>query len=216
MKFAARGAFYRLLLGVVALGRITANGAGTTAMPHPEDASIFHTYLIENGLAGRWAGDAIPLTSDEIRSTYPGLRFYFTFKSPPPPPGAPLPEVIAAHERAMEEYQQHSLRITIGIDERGHVHPLRTPEDFNVGLQPVKSNEEARTAAAAILSLLGAEQASPGALSAKDVSVAHSEGGWSCHLSQKPQGIQGTVTFDAAGRCLSASKSLNYTRPVPP
>ncbi|MDQ6808571.1 MAG: hypothetical protein M3Z64_03985 [Verrucomicrobiota bacterium] len=183
---------------------------------NPADGPIFHRYLAAKGLAARWTGEATPITSAEIRAAYPTLRFYYTFKHPPAPPGAPMPDLLEAHQRAIENYQQHSLRLTVGIDEGEHVYPFRSPEDFNVGSRPVKSDEDARTAAAAILSLMGTEQVSPGVISAQEVSATKSEAGWRCQISQKPQGVQGEVTFDLAGRCTSANKSLNYSRPIPP
>lgn len=213
MKFFAA---LRVLLIGCAAGRIAANSDMTPTAPQAGDASVFRAYLLEQGLAARWTGDATPLASEEIRAAYPGFRFYYTFKQPPPPPGAPLPEVIEAHERALEEYQKHSLRLTAGIDERGLIHAFRTPEDFNAGLRPIKSDEDARIAAAAILSLIGSEQVSPGVIPAREVGVTKNGAGWACLLAQKPRGIQGFVTFDLNGRCTSASKSLNYAPPVPP
>ena len=180
------------------------------------DGPLIHRYLAEEGLAARWTGEPTPLTSEEIRAAYPGFRFYYTFKFPPNPPGAPMPDLIEAHQRAMEDYEKHSLRLTVGIDEGGHVHAFRLPQDFNVGLRPVTSDGAARTAAAAILSLMSAEQASPGVIPAQEVSVTKGAAGWTCRISQKPRGVQGEVAFDLVGRCTSASKSLNYSRPVPP
>lgn len=206
----------RLLMAACAIGPVAANPVITPMTSREEDGPIIQRYLAKEGLAARWTGEPIPLTSEEVRAAYPGLRFYYTFKLPPNPPGAPMPNLIEAHRAALAEYEKHSLRITVGIDESGHVHAFRAPADFNAGLRPVKSDEDARTAAAAILTLMGTEQVSPGVIGVQEVSVTKSGAGWSCRVAQHPRGVQGTVTFDPAGRCTSASKSLNYSRPFPP
>jgi hypothetical protein len=131
------------------------------------------------------------------------------------PPGATWPDVIKRHKEAMAEYEKHSLRITVGIDKEQRADTFQTAQDFNNGLTPVKTDEDARIAAAAILSLIGNDQVHPQVINASEVRVTGTRFGWTCHVTQA-KGIDGTVVFDPSGRCTSATKILNYVPPVPP
>jgi hypothetical protein len=206
--------FALLLLGCAA-SQLRAAPAMPAAPLNPADVSAFHAYLSEHKLSAHWSGDPTPIASAELESAYPGMRFYYTFQPAPPPVGAPIPSVLEAHKRAMEVYSAHSLRLTIGIDSQGEVRPYQVAADFNAGLQPVKCDDEARVAAAAILTLLGTEEISPGVIPASAVIVMKSGSGWSCRVSQQPKGIEGTVLFDLSGRCIKVDKALNYSPPVP-
>lgn len=214
-----KSVFAPLLFGILLLGCAVRNIRAGSEVPstplNAADVAAFHAYLTDHGLSSRWSGDPTPIASEELRSAYLGMRFYYTFQPAPPPPGAPMPAVLEAHKRAMEEYNSHSLRLTIGIDSQGQVHPYRVAAEFNSGLRLVKSDDEARVAAAAILTLLGTERVGPRGIPASDVTVTHNASGWSCHVSQQPKGIQGTVVFDLSGQCISADKALNYSPPVP-
>jgi len=181
----------------------------------PADLAVFHDHLVRNQLVSRWDGTPSRIESEEIRRAYGDRRFYFTFKAPPRPPGAQLPRLIERYKQAMQEYQKHSLRITVGIDKTQHAATFRTAQDFNLGLMPVKTDDDARIAAAAILSLMGDDQVHPGAISAREVSVTRTESGWTC-LVTRTRAFDGKVIFDASGRCTSASKNLNYIPPMPP
>jgi hypothetical protein len=115
----------------------------------------------------------------------------------------------------MQEYQKHSLRITVGIDNKQHAATFRNAQDFNLGLMPVKTDDDTRIAAAAILALMGDEHVHPGPISAQEVSVTRTESGWTC-LVTRPRAFDGKVIFDPSGHCVSAIKNLNYSPPVPP
>ncbi len=103
MKLCAAHATFHLLLAGCMIGPAVARAQMKTSPPDA-DATAFRGYLTEHGLAPRWSGDPAPLTSPELRAAYPGFRFYYTFRSPPPTPGARVPDVIEAHRQAMEEY----------------------------------------------------------------------------------------------------------------
>ncbi len=79
----------------------------------------------------------------------------------------------------------------------------------------VKSDADAKVAAAAILSLIGNDQVHPMMIGANEVIVSGTKFGWTCRVQQK-RGIDGTVVFDPSGKCVSAKKALNYVPPVPP
>jgi hypothetical protein len=195
-------------------------GAGTNflfaAASGPQaDSSVFQDHLVRNQLATHWDGAPTRIESEEIRRAYGDRHFYFTFKAAPLPPGAQLPELIDAYKQAMQEYQKHSLRITVGIDNKQHADTFRTAQDFNLGLMPVKTDDDARIAAAAILSLMGDDQVHPGAIGAREVSVTRTQSGWTC-LVTRSRAFDGKVIFDSSGRCMSATKNLNYIPPMPP
>lgn len=207
-----------LLAGAMILGA----GLGLSADPASKtvssqaDATAFRDHLVKNQLDQRWDGEpTAQLDSEEIRRAYGDRRFYFTFKAPPLPPGAAWPDLIERHKQAMAEYQKHSLRITVGIDSQERAVTFQTAQDFNTGLMPVKTDDDARIAAAAILSLIGNTQVHPAVISAREVSVTGTQFGWTCQAKQA-KGIDGTVVFDPSGRCTRASKNLNYMPPVPP
>lgn len=207
---------FALLTGAMALGA----GAGIlTADPakiSQADMAAFHDHLLQNQLDLRWDGEpTAQLDSAEIRRAYGDRRFYFTFKAPPLPPGAAWPDVIERHRQAMAKYVKHSLRITVGIDNEQRAVTFQSAQDFNTGLIPVKTDDDARIAAAAILSLIGNDQVHPSVISAREVSVTGTRFGWRCRVSQA-KGIDGSVVFDPSGRCTSATKNLNYVPPVPP
>ena len=183
--------------------------------PSAADSAAFHSFLTARGVHAQWEGDPMALDSAELRTAYPNRRFYFTFKAPPLPPGAAWPDLIEKHKRAMEEYQKHSLRMTVGVDNAEQAMAFQNADDFNVGLMRIKSDADAKVAAAAILSLIGNDQVHPGVISAGEVSVMGTNFGWRCRV-QQARGIDGTVVFDPGGKCISANKKLNYVPPVPP
>ena len=205
---------FLLLIGAVIFGTAA---TGLPAEPDAAAVSSFRSYLRANRLDARWQADdpLRRLDSTELRTAYGDREFYFTFKGAPLPPGAPVPEVIAIHNRALDEYKKHSLRLTVGIDKARKVNRYEKAEDFNAGLMPVKSDSDTKIAAAAILSLIGNEQVHPAVIAANEVTVTATEAGWTCRVSQK-RGVDGTVVFDPSGKCVSAKKALNYIPPMPP
>jgi hypothetical protein len=206
-----------LLIGALILGAGTgAFSAGTASKTESSqgDMAAFHDHLVNNKLDIRWEGEPARLDSEEIRRAYRDRRFYFTFKARPVPPGAALPDLIAEYKQKMQEYRKHALRITVGIDNKGHAATFRTTQDFNLGLMAVKTDDDARIAAGAILSLIGNDQVSPGVISSREVTVERTNAGWTCLVSRARE-FDGKVVFDPSGHCTSAIKNLNYIPPVP-
>lgn len=205
---------FTLFVGAVILGAGTGALSGGTASSQA-DLAAFHDHLVKNRMTAQWDGEPTRIESEEIRRAYGDRRFYFTFKAAPLPPGAQLPQLIERYNQAMQEYQKHSLRITVGIDSKQRAATFRTAQDFNVGLMPVKTDDDARIAAAAILALMGDDRVYPSPVRAQEVSVSRTQSGWTC-LVTRPRGFDGKVTFDANGHCTSATKRLNYSPPLPP
>lgn len=203
-----------LLAGAMILGAATGSHFAAAASSQA-DLAIFHDHLVKNQLAAHWDGTPGRIDSEEIRRAYGDRRFYFTFRAAPPLPGALWPENIARYEQKMQEYQKYSLRITVGIDNKQHADTFRTAQDFNVGLMPVKTDDDARIAAAAILSLIGNDQVCPAVISAREVSVTRTQSGWTC-LASRTRDFDGKVILDLNGHCTSATRNLNYAPPVPP
>lgn len=178
-----------------------------------EGLDLFRTYLKKTFPDKKWQQGPSLLDSPALRTAYPGQRFYFVYSTPPLPPGANLPSVQEAHRRQVEEIRKHYISVTVRVDRTGRVIPLRTPADYNGGLRKVASEDDARTAAAAILSLYGCDQVAPAAVDPKEIVVTRSDKGWSCQ--SKDSGLfRGTVSFDKEGHCTSISKV--YSGPLPP
>ena len=206
---------FALLIGVVVLG---ADAGPLSAAPSDlsqVDVATFRNHLVQNKLDTRWDGPPARIDSEEIRRAYGDQRFYFTFKAPPLPPGAQLPKLIERYNQAMQEHEKHALRITVGIDQKQHSETFRTSQDFNLGLMPVKTDDDARIAAAAILSLIGNDQVYPTVVNAREVNVVRTQSGWTCVVT-RPREFDGKVEFDLSGHCSGSTKQLNYVPPVPP
>jgi hypothetical protein len=104
----------------------------------------------------------------------------------------------------MAEYRKNSLSIAVRIKD-GKVTALKKPADFNTGLMPIKTDDDARTAAAAIVSLQPAGELGPQRIEAKDVQVPRDKG-WTCICRVGAVfGGEARVTFDNEGRCTSVT-----------
>ncbi len=182
--------------------------------PSKDDLAAFKQYLEKNYKGKTWQTGPAKLDSKELQKAYPGLRFVYVYSSPPLPPGAALPELIERHRRAVEEFQKNCISLTAAIDKDG-IRPLKTPGDFAKGLMAVKSDDDARVAAAAVISLHagGGISTGPAVVSVEAVQVRKSDKGWTC-TAQKPNQFQGTAIFDSDGKLTSVSKIS--IAPLPP
>jgi hypothetical protein len=162
------------------------------------DRATFVAFLMENKLDGTWQrGDPFRRDTDAVRRAYAGYRAYFTFSQ------KPLGGRPRAYQDALAEYQKNSLSIAVLIKD-GKVTVLKKPEDFNTGLRPIKTEEDARIAAAAIVSLLPAGELGPNVMDANNVKATQ-EKGWvcTCRVGRGAVSGEATVTFDDNGRCTS-------------
>jgi hypothetical protein len=188
--------------------------APASADPTKDDLKTFKEYLEKTHKDKKWGSGPARLDSKEIRKAYPDRRFYYVFSSPPLPPGAPLPELIERHRRAMADFQKNYISVTVSLDKDG-VRPLTAGvEDLARGLTAVQSDEDARVAAAAVLSVCpeGGRAVGLKAFSADAVRVEKTDKGRACTLQQ--QFVGGTVTFNGDGKLTSASRSSMV--PLPP
>jgi hypothetical protein len=177
------------------------------------DAAAFRAFLKENKLDGSWQrGDPIRRDTEAVRKAYGPCRAYYTFGSMPLGGGAFRPDL---REREMAEYRRNSLSIAVLIKD-GKVTVLKNPADFNTGLMPIKTEEDARTAAAAIASLLPAGEIGPQSVEAKIVKATQDKG-WTCtcRVGTGFLGGEARVTFDEEGHCTSVTMP-RLMRPRPP
>lgn len=166
------------------------------------DIAAVTKYLKSRHPGSNWQAGPLPLDSEEIRAAYRGRRFYTVRSRPPLPPGANLSESVTHYHRAMDEYlSHHYISATVSVEARGGVVPVETHRDYNRGLMPVRSDEEARVAAAAIMTIRGVGYLiGPIRIAASDVTVQRrGGGGWSTSMGRAWLGYQ--VEFDASGRC---------------
>jgi hypothetical protein len=176
------------------------------------DLTRFRNYIEEVKPGKKWQTGPTPMDSEEIRRAFGNARFYSVYSSPPMPPGARLPQLIAEHQRMMEEYQKQFISMTIRIDAQERITPLYEAEDYNQGLMRVATDDDARISAAAILSLYGSDRVGPEIVAAKEVAVTRSENGWTCSVFRE-NAFRGEVVFDKEGKCVSMMKV--YVGPLP-
>jgi hypothetical protein len=176
------------------------------------DITRFRSYMDEVKPGKKWQSGPTPMDSAEIRRAYSNARFYSVYSSPPLPPGAPLPELVAEYQQKLDEYQKQFISMTIQIDAQERMTPLYEAEDFNQGLMRITTDDDARISAAAILSLYGSDRVGPGVVTAKEITVTRSEDGWKCSVFRE-NAFRGEVVFDKDGKCVSMSKV--YAGPLP-
>lgn len=179
------------------------------------DFTAFRAYLKAEKLDGRWQGDPRRLDGPVIRAAYPERRVYFTYNAPPLPPGAISPETQKLFQQRFDEYRKNSLCLTVTMDADQKITPLKGAADYNVGLMPVRNDEDARIAATAILSMCNADRAPPAIIPSSKVEVKKTDEGWTCSV-KIPMGFDGTVMFDAKGKCTKMVKQVNFIQPLPP
>jgi hypothetical protein len=174
------------------------------------DNAAFRAFLKENKLTDTWQkGDPIRMDTEAVRKAYSPYRAYYTFGNMPLGGGAFNPQTQKAFQEAMAEYRKNSLSIAVLIKD-GKVTSLSKPADFNTGLMPIKTDDDARTAAAAIMSLSPAGELGFLRVEAKNVKVTRDKDkGWTCTSQVGPPtpifGGEARVTFNEEGRCTSVT-----------
>jgi hypothetical protein len=176
------------------------------------DLTRLRSYMEEVKPGKKWQTGPTLMDSEEIRMAYGKARFYSVYSSPPLPPGAPLPELLEEYKQKMDAHQNQFVSMTLKVDEQETMAPLYGAVDYNQGLMRVATDDDARIAAAAILSLYSSGRVGPVIVSAKEVTVTRSDEGWSCSVFRE-NAFQGAVIFDKEGKCVSMSKV--YVGPLP-
>lgn len=202
-----------LTLTVVLMPFLVAHAADDETARSKEGLEAFRVYLQKEYPGKKWQAGPTRLDSPALRLAYRGQRLYFVHSSQPLPPGANIKAIRDAYRLRVEDIRTNYVSLAVRIDEKGRVVPLLKPQDYDGGLSKVAGDEDARTAAAAILSLHGCNHVARAAVDSKDVAVKKTDKGWSCSYRGKGP-FRGTVTFDAEGKCTATSKS--YAGPYPP
>jgi hypothetical protein len=178
------------------------------------DLDAFRAYLAKHYPGKKWQLGPTRIDTPEIRKAYGKRRFYYIFSAPPLPSGVYNKWAAPEEARKAWEFQKSHLSLTVAITEGEKIRPLLGAADFNTGLMKVQSADDVKTAAAAIMALYGSFRIGPGPVSADQVTATRSGKGWSARVSGKGfLSFQGTVTFDAGGKCTSMWKL--YTGPFP-
>ena len=172
--------------------------------------SLFRSHLARHYPGGQWKHGPEGIDSPELRQAYPGSRFYYVASPEPLPRGAyTAPKAGSKGSNTGTTIVQLSLCVRFGPE--GRLKELHRPEDYNEGLAPVRSDADARNAAAAILSTMAGSYFGPAVVSNASVQVQKSPEGWACRLQTQTR--EGRVGFNLGGSCISAS--LVYSGPMP-
>jgi hypothetical protein len=182
--------------------------------PSKDDLATFKQYLEKNHKGKKWGVGPARLDSKEIQKAYPDQRFYYVYTAQSLPPGAFLPELIERHRKAMDDYTKNYISVTVAISKDG-VRPLANrAEDLAKGLIAVKSDDDAKAAASAVLSVCpeAGLAVAPGVMPIESVKVQKTDSSWTCTAQR--QFLQGTVTFDADGKLTRVQRQSMV--PLPP
>ena len=187
---------------------------GLVAQGDKKEIDAVHTFLKKAHPNKKWQTGPTLLASDALKKAYgERARFYYVFSAPPLPPGANLPELIKAYQARLKDHNENYLSVTMRVEGDGKVVPLTTVGDLRMGLMNVKSEEDARIVAAAVLSLHGSGRVAPGVVIPAEVRVQKHKDGWQATVERRLQ-FQGMVQFNKNGEMTNISK--DFTGPVPP
>lgn len=189
----------------------------TASVPPPSrpqtdesDIARFLRFLADRHPGEEWKQGPERIESLELKQAYPGLRFYFVSSPHPMPRGARIAPVAPAGVEPGRR-QKPLLTLCVRFGPGDQLDELRQPEDYNLGLRPIQSDEDARFAAAAILSTLDGFYFGPSPILSSEVQIQKTPEGWSCRL--RTQTKEGKVVFNNAGKCISFS--MIYRGPFP-
>lgn len=105
-----------------------------------------------------WESGPSRVDSPVIRAAYGTTRFYRVYSQEPPFPysGIPVspdsPRQVEYRE-ALTAFRQTKLSVTVRREADGQFHVLNTAADYGTGLLPLRTDDDFRTATAAILTL---------------------------------------------------------------
>jgi hypothetical protein len=202
------------LFPLTALALLLAGMPGVLAQEGDKDLDAVKEFLKTEHGKKNWQTAPSQLASDEVKRAYRvKLKFYFVFSAPPLPPGANLPGVIKAYQKKLKDYRDNYVSATLRVDAEGKVSPLAKVGDYNEGLMAVMSEEDVKTATAAVLTLYGSAKGAPGVVNATEVKVTKTGQGWQGVVDRRNE-FQGNVEFNAKGQVIKLSKV--FTGPLPP
>jgi hypothetical protein len=162
-------------LALLLVARLPALAGDDEAARTKQDLDALRAYLTREYPGKKWQHGPARLDSPALRAAYGGRRFYHVYSSPPLPPGANLKSVQEGHRRRVEEIRKSYVALVVHIDAKGRVVPVRQPQDNSDDLMKVTGDADARTAAAAILSLYLCDHVPPAAVDPGTVAVTPSK-----------------------------------------
>jgi hypothetical protein len=179
------------------------------------DVSRVQEYLKENQPGKKWHAGPARIDTEEVRAAYGKRRFYYVFSPPPtlPKGGAPPgTEMLEEFRKARAQFEKENASLTLSFDEQGRITAYEKAEDFSHGLLKIGGEADAKTAAAAVLSLFVADELGPKAVAAKDVTAERDpKGRWQCSVTVGAVGKggwRGTAYFDKDGKCTAVARTL--------
>lgn len=170
----------------------------------------FLMHLAQKHPKEEWKQGPGRMDSPELQRAYPGSRFYFVSSPQPMPRGARVAPGTPS-EAQLNKRPRSFLSLCVRFGPEEQLVELRNAADYNSGLAPLRSDEDARVAAAAILSTMDGVYFGPSAIPNSLIQVGKTRGGWTCRLRTKTR--EGSVVFTGTGKCISVS--MRYRGPFP-
>jgi len=147
---------------------------------------------------------SVRLESRELTQAYPKSSFWVVASPRELPRGA-------KSAGGGTPANPHPVSVGVRISANQELIELRTPNDFKSGLIPIHSEDDARIAAAAILSTRDGYYFAPSIIESSQIEVQHDAKGWICRFKSPPR--EGRVVFSADGKCTDIS--MQYRGPFP-
>jgi hypothetical protein len=155
-----------------------------------QDLAAVRKFLATQYQGKTWEQGPLRLRNGAIDTAYPDWRFYYVFSSQQPAPRVDWISVL------------------MRVGREGRVTEVSGAGATNEGLMRISGGEDAKVAAAAVMSL-SFGPFGPVLVSSGDVRVAPQNGGWYCLATPGAAGRRKThaleAVFDANGRCTSVS-----------
>src|SRR5262249_49610316 len=118
-----------------------------------KDVEAIKAYLAKNHPGKKWHEGPLPLDAPAVREAFGKRRFYAVVSNPPLPPGAFLPDLVERFKKQSEDFRKNYITVLVFVDAEGAITPIKTSTDYNAILNKVAGDQDAKTAAAAILTV---------------------------------------------------------------
>jgi hypothetical protein len=167
----------------------------------PKDVRAVEAYLAKRFPQMQWQRGPVRVKDAAVATAYPDSRFYYVFS--PQYPVARANQVSAM----------------LRIDRQGTVTQVAAPADYGEGLMKIAGAADAKTAAAAVMSLTFGPFG-PVSVTADEVQVKAEGNGWVCTVMKgKAGGGRGAATefrvaFDGDGKCTAAGHRFKGPLPI--
>jgi len=184
---------------IAALLAMSCRAAADDGTAHQKDIEAVKKFLAAKYPGMTWGRGPARMQDAAIDAAYLDVRFYYVF-SPQ------YPVARAGQVSAM-----------MRLEKDGKVTQVSAPQDYSAGLMKIGNADDAKTAAAAVMSLTFGPFG-PVPVEAKEVDARADGKGWTCTAAQGAGGPRGRgttfrVVFDANGRCTEATHK--YSGPLP-